>query len=57
MSAEDAALELDATAEDLLVFREAETYRINVIYRQKDGNHELTQDAGNRVLGVLRISW
>jgi putative sigma-54 modulation protein len=38
MSAEDAALELDATAEDLLVFREAETYRINVIYRQKDGN-------------------
>lgn len=38
MSAEDAALELDATAEDLLVFREAETYRINVIYRQKDGD-------------------
>jgi putative sigma-54 modulation protein len=38
MSAEDAAMELDATNEDLLVFREAQTYRINVLYRQKDGN-------------------
>lgn len=41
MSAEDAALELEATDEDLLVFREAQTYRINVIYRQKDGNFAL----------------
>ena len=41
MSAEDAALELDATDEDLLVFREAQTYRINVIYRQKDGDFAL----------------
>ena len=39
--AEDAALELDATAEEILVFREAETYRINVIYRRKDGDLEL----------------
>jgi putative sigma-54 modulation protein len=41
MSAEDALLELEATAEDLLVFREAETSRINVIYRQKDGSFGL----------------
>jgi len=41
MSAEDAALELDATDEDLLVFRESQTYRINVIYRQKDGDYAL----------------
>lgn len=41
MSAEDAVLELEATDEELLVFREAETYRINVVYRQKDGNFAL----------------
>ena len=41
MSAEDAVLELEATEEDLLVFREAQTYRINVVYRQKDGNFGL----------------
>ncbi len=41
MSAEDAVLELEATAEDLLVFREAETSRINVVYRQKDGSFGL----------------
>jgi putative sigma-54 modulation protein len=41
MSAEDAVMELEATAEDLLVFREAATSRINVVYRQKDGNFGL----------------
>lgn len=41
MSAEDALLELQSTAEDVLVFREAETSRINVLYRQKDGSFEL----------------
>lgn len=41
MSAEDALLELEATSEDLLVFREAETSRIHVLYRQKDGNFGL----------------
>jgi putative sigma-54 modulation protein len=41
MSAEDAVLELVATSEDLLVFREASTDRVNVVYRQKDGNFGL----------------
>ena len=41
MSAEEALLELEATAEDVLVFREAETSRINVLYRQEDGNFGL----------------
>src|SRR6185295_6407601 len=41
MSAEDAILELEATAEDLLMFRESTTDRINVVYRQKDGNFVL----------------
>ena len=32
------ALELEATGEDLLVFRDSSTYRVNVVYRRKDGN-------------------
>jgi putative sigma-54 modulation protein len=41
MSAEDALLELESSSEDLLVFREAETSRIHVLYRQQDGNFGL----------------
>ena len=41
MSAEDALLELEATEDELLVFRESETSRINVLYRRKDGSFEL----------------
>jgi putative sigma-54 modulation protein len=38
---EDAALELEATGEDLLVFRDSTTYRVNVLYRRRDGNFGL----------------
>lgn len=38
LAPEDAALELEATGEDLLVFRDSSTYRVNVVYRRKDGN-------------------
>ena len=38
LSPEDAALELDATGQDVLVFRNAETDRFNVVYRQQDGD-------------------
>ena len=38
LSPEDAALELDGTEEDVMVFRNAETERINVVYRQKNGD-------------------
>ncbi len=41
MSAEDAVMELDASEDELLVFREARTERINVLFRQKDGNYGL----------------
>ena len=41
MSPEDAALELEASGEELLVFRDAETERVNVVYRQGDGNFGL----------------
>jgi putative sigma-54 modulation protein len=38
---EDAVLELDATGEDLLVYRDSDTYRVNVVFRRKDGNFDL----------------
>lgn len=41
LSPEDAVLELEATKEDLLVFRDSETYRVNVVYRRGDGNFGL----------------
>ena len=41
MSAEDAVMELDASGEELLVFREAQSERIQVLYRQRDGNFAL----------------
>jgi putative sigma-54 modulation protein len=41
LAPEDAVLELEATGEDLLVFRDASTYRVNVVYRRKDGNFGL----------------
>ena len=41
MSAEDAVMELEASEDELLVFREARTERINVLFRQKDGNYGL----------------
>ena len=41
MSPEDAVLELEASEEELLVFRETQSERIHVLYRQKDGNYGL----------------
>jgi len=41
MSAEDALMERHSTREDLIVHRDSEPSRINVVYRQKDGNFAL----------------
>lgn len=41
LSAEDAALELEAAGTDLLVYRDERTYRVNVVYRRKDGGFGL----------------
>jgi len=41
LSAEDAAMELDSGGGDLLVFRDDQTYRVNVVYRRKDGSFGL----------------
>ncbi len=38
MSIEDAALRLDATQEGFLVFRNADTEAVGILYRRKDGN-------------------
>jgi putative sigma-54 modulation protein len=41
MTPEDAALELEANGDDLIVFRDSRSYRMNVIYRLQDGNFGL----------------
>lgn len=38
LSPEDAAMEMEATRADLVVYRDASTYRVNVVYRRRDGN-------------------
>ena len=38
MSLEDAALQVDARAESFVVFRNAETDAVSILYRRKDGN-------------------
>jgi len=38
MTVEEAALEMGATTDGVLVFRDAATERVNVLYRRKDGN-------------------
>lgn len=43
LSPEDAVLELEGTGEDLLVFRNAETARLNVVYRRSDGHYGLVE--------------
>jgi len=41
LAPEDAVLELEATGEDLLVYRDAGSYRVNVVYRRRDGSFGL----------------
>lgn len=38
MTVEEAALEVGASSEGVIVFRDAATERVNVLYRRKDGN-------------------
>ena len=41
MSAEDALLEIESSGAGLLVYRDSQTDRVNVIYRLENGNFEL----------------
>jgi putative sigma-54 modulation protein len=34
-------MELDSAGGDLLVYRDDQTYRVNVVYRRQDGNFGL----------------
>ena len=43
LTLEDALCELEGTAEDVLVYRDAETDRVAVVYRQRDGSLALVQ--------------
>ena len=38
MSVDDAAIQIDGSRREFLVFRNAETERLNVVYKRKDGN-------------------
>jgi putative sigma-54 modulation protein len=41
MTVEEAALQLESSAEDFIVFREAESDRVNVLYRRRDHTYGL----------------
>ena len=41
LSAEDAVFEAEGAGGDILVYRDAETYRVNVVYRTGDGRWRL----------------
>jgi len=43
MSVEDAALRLESGAEAFVVFRDAESDSVNILYRRKDGNLALIE--------------
>ena len=43
MTAEEAMMQVSEAAENFLVFRNAETDRIGVIYKRKDGNYGLIE--------------
>ena len=38
MSVDDAAIQIEGSEREFLVFRNADTERLNVIYKRKDGN-------------------
>jgi len=41
MSIEEAALDLDSSRNDFVVFRDAETDQVSVLYKRRDGNYGL----------------
>lgn len=43
MTPEEAIIQVEATADQFLVFRDAETERIGVLYKRKDGNYGLIE--------------
>jgi putative sigma-54 modulation protein len=46
MSLDEAALQLDASKNDFLVFRDAASDRVSVLYKRKDSNYGLIVPGG-----------
>lgn len=46
MDPEEAAMQLSGSSQDFIVFRNARSEQINVIYRRKDGNFGLIEPSG-----------
>jgi putative sigma-54 modulation protein len=46
MDSEEAAMQLNLSGQDFLVFRNARSMEINVIYKRRDGNLRLIEPAG-----------
>lgn len=43
MTAEEAILQMELVEHDFFVFKDADTYNINVIYKRKDGNYGILE--------------
>jgi putative sigma-54 modulation protein len=43
MSAEEAALRIDASTQEFVVFRDSATEKISVLYKRRDGNFGLIE--------------
>ena len=43
MTAEEAAMRLAGETDQFLVFRDADTQRLGVVYKRKDGNYGLIE--------------
>jgi putative sigma-54 modulation protein len=43
MSAEEAALRIDHSEQEFLVFRDAATEKVSVLYKRRDGNFGLIE--------------
>ena len=43
MTAEEAALSMESRADQFVVFRDADTNRVGVLYKRKDGNFGLIE--------------
>ncbi|HIC85668.1 MAG TPA: hypothetical protein EYP06_05150, partial [Desulfobacterales bacterium] len=46
MDPEEAAMQINLTNQDFIVFRNAKSQEINVLYKKKDGNLGLIEPAG-----------
>ena len=46
LAVDDAIMQLNLASEQFLVFRNASTHQVNVVYRREDGNYGLIETSG-----------